>query len=256
MNIAIVTGASSGLGGCFVHLLDEQEKLDEIWVIARREQRLNALKSQVKTPLRVLPLDLSDKAAVRSLSELLSRENPSVRVLINAAGFGKIGRWDDISLDDTESMIDLNCRAAVAVTRVTLPFMSEGARIMQICSTAAFQPFPYLGIYAASKAFLYRYTRALRIELMPRRIKVTAVCPYWINDTEFIAVARRTQDSSYIKHFPLASREKRVARWAMADSRLGLPVSTPGPVCLIHRIIAKIVPSEIMMGLWELIRRI
>ena len=209
MNIAIVTGASSGLGGCFVHLLDEQEKLDEIWVIARREQRLNALKSQVKTPLRVLPLDLSDKAAVRSLGELLSRENPSVRVLINAAGFGKIGRWDDISLDDTESMIDLNCRAAVAVTRVTLPFMSEGARIMQICSTAAFQPFPYLGIYAASKAFLYRYTRALRIELMPRRIKVTAVCPYWIKDTEFIAVARRTQDSSYIKHFPLASREKR-----------------------------------------------
>ena len=67
MNIAIVTGASSGLGGCFVHLLDEQEKLDEIWVIARREQRLNALKSQVKTPLRVLPLDLSDKAAVRKM---------------------------------------------------------------------------------------------------------------------------------------------------------------------------------------------
>lgn len=256
MNIAIVTGASSGLGGCFVRLLDAQEKLDEIWVIARRAQRLEALRAQVKTSLRVLALDLTDKAAVRSLGAALDTDKPDVRVLINAAGFGKIGRWDDISLEDTESMIDLNCRAAVAVTRIALPYMGRGARIMQICSTAAFQPFPYLSIYAASKAFLYRYTRALRMELMPRHIKVTAVCPYWIKDTEFIAVARRTQDSSYIKHFPLASREKRVAKWALADSRLGLPVSTPGSVCMIHRLVAKFVPSEIMMWLWELIRRV
>lgn len=255
MNIAIVTGASSGLGGCFVEMLDG-EALDEIWVIARREQRLNALRDKVKTPLRVMPLDLTDKAAVRSIQDELDKQKPSVRVLINAAGYGKIGRWDDVSLEDCEGMIDLNCRAAVAFTRAALPYMTEGARIMQICSTAAFQPFQYLSIYAASKAFLYRYTRALRIELIPRRIKVTAVCPYWIKDTEFIAVAKRTKDSSYIRHFPLASREKSVARWAMRDSKLGLAVSTPGPVCMLHRLVAKFIPSEIMMGLWELVRRI
>ena len=255
MNIAIVTGASSGLGGCCVELLDG-ENLDEIWVIARRAQRLNALRDKVKTPLRVMPLDLTDKAAVRGINDELERQKPDVRVLINAAGYGKIGRWDDVSPEDCEGMIDLNCRAAVVVTRMTLPYMTKGARIMQICSTAAFQPFQFLSVYAASKAFLYRYTRALRMELMPRRIKVTAVCPYWIKDTEFIAVAKRTRDSSYIRHFPLASREKNVARWAMRDSRMGLAVSTPGPVCMLHRLIAKFIPSEIMMWLWELVRRI
>lgn len=254
MKIAIVTGASSGLGGRFVRLLDG-EGLDEIWVIARRAQRLEELRAQVSTPLRVLPMDLTDKHAVRELAGLLDETGCDVRVLINAAGFGKIGRWDDISLEDCESMIDLNCRAATAVTRVALPHMSEGARIMQICSTSAFQPFPYLSIYAASKAYLYRYSRALRRELKPRRIKVTAVCPYWIKDTEFIAVAKRTEDSSYIRSFPLASKQDRVARRAMEDSRLGLAVSTPGVVCTLHRAIAKIVPAGLMMEMWELLRR-
>jgi short-subunit dehydrogenase len=256
MNIAIVTGASSGLGGCFVRLIDAQERLDEIWVIARRAERLEALRAQVRTPLRAMPMDLTDESAVRELEGLLAESSPDVRLLINAAGFGKIGRWDDVSLADCEAMIDLNCRAAVAVTRVALPYMGAGARIMEICSTSAFQPFPYLGIYAASKAVLYRYTRALRVELKPRRVKVTAVCPYWIKDTEFIAVAKRTQDSSYIRSFPLASRGERVARRALADSRLGLAVSTPGPVCFLHRIVAKIVPSGLMMGAWELLRRL
>ena len=148
MDIAIVTGASSGLGGRFVELLDGQERLDEIWVIARRRERLEALGARVRTPLRVLPLDLTDRAAVRELDGLLGELRPSVRVLINAAGFGRIGAWDDVTLADCESMIDLNCRAAVAVTRVALKHMGEGARIMQICSTAAFQPFPYLSVYA------------------------------------------------------------------------------------------------------------
>ena len=256
MDIAIVTGASSGLGGRFVELLDGQERLDEIWVIARRRERLEALGARVHTPLRVLPLDLTDREAVRELDRLLGELRPSVRVLINAAGFGKIGAWDDVMLADCESMIDLNCRAAVAVTRVALEHMGEGARIMQICSTAAFQPFPYLSVYAASKAFMYRYTRALRVELKPRRIKVTAVCPYWIKDTEFIAVAQRTRDSSCIRHFPLASREDSVARRALADSRLGLAVSTPGPVCTLHRIAAKALPAGVTMAAWELLRRL
>lgn len=256
MNIAIVTGASSGLGQRFVELLDGQERLDEIWVIARREERLEALRARVRTPLRTLPMDLTDKSAVRALDDLLRAQRPDVRVLINAAGFGKIGAWDDVRLEDCEDMINLNCRAAVAVTRVALEHMSEGARIMQICSTAAFQPFPYLSVYAASKAFLYRYTRALRVELRPRRIRVTAVCPYWIKDTEFIAVAQRTRNSSCIRHFPLASREDSVARRALRDSRLGLAVSTPGLVCTLHRAVAKVVPSGMLMGAWELLRRL
>ncbi len=127
---------------------------------------------------------------------------------------------------------------------------------MEICSTSGFQPFPHLNVYAASKAFLYRYSRALRFELFGKRVSVTAVCPYWIRDTEFIPTAKQTEGAGKIKDFPFASKKKTVAKWALHDARLGLPVSTPGPVCIIHRIVAKFIPSEAMMGLWELIRRI
>lgn len=254
MNIAIITGASSGLGAQFARLVDGQ--YDEIWAIARRAERLEQLRTQLRTPVRALALDLTDRAAPRELERLLSERGADVRLLINAAGFGKIGRWDDISLADCENMIDLNCRAAVAVTRVALGHMSAGAHIMQVCSTSAFQPFQYLNVYAASKAFLYRYSRALRVELRPRGISVTAVCPYWIKDTEFIPVAQDTRDSAYIRGFPLASRQARVARRALADALRGRAVSTPGVVCTLHRAVAKLVPAALMMRAWELIRRI
>ena len=153
-------------------------------------------------------------------------------------------------------MIDLNCRAAVDVTLLALPYMHRGDRILEICSTSAFQPFPYLNVYSSSKAFLYRFSRALRIELMSRRIKVTAVCPYWIKNTEFRPKAKETAGSNAIRHFPLASKKETVVRLALSDSRLGLPVSTPGPVSFFHRIAAKFIPSEIMMGIWALLRRI
>ena len=256
MKTAIVTGASSGLGRQFVQLLDRTEQLDEIWVIARRKDRLAALESGVKTKLRAIPLDLTEKDSFRELDKIFEEEKPDVRVLINAAGFGKIGSYRDISRADCEGMIDLNCRAAVAMTQTALPYMHKGARILEICSTSAFQPFQFLNVYAATKAFLYRYSRALRVELFGRGIKVTAVCPYWIKDTEFIGTAQKTKNSSYIRHFPLASREKTIARMALTDSRLGFAVSTPGVVCTLHRIVAKFIPSELMMGMWALLRRI
>ena len=256
MRIAVVTGASSGLGSEFVRQINRKESLGEIWVIARRKERLQVLQKQVRTKLRILPFDLTDRKSFREISALLAAEKPSVAILVNAAGFGKIGSYQDISLCDCDNMIDLNCRAAVDMTQTVLPYMPRGSRILQVCSTAAFQPFQYLNVYAASKSFLYRYSRALRVELFSRGIKVTAVCPYWIKDTEFIATAQKTGDSSYIRGFPLASREKHIVGMALRDSRIGLPVSTPGIVCTLHRIAAKFIPGELMMGIWELIRHL
>ncbi len=269
--IAIITGASSGLGREFVRQLDKKtetlhkkraetenptEILDEMWVIARREERLAELRSQISTTLRVIPLDLTQKESFQKIHVLLEEEEPDVRYLINAAGFGKIGSWRDISIEDCDDMIDLNCRAAVDMTQLVLPFMSRGANVLELCSTAGFQPFPYLNIYSASKSFLYHYSRALRVELFGEGIHVTAVCPYWVKDTEFIGTAQNTEDSTYIRHFPLASRRKNVVCHALMDARLGLPVSTPGLVCTVHRIAAKFIPSEVMMGIWALLRRL
>ena len=187
-----------------------------------------------------------------------------MRVLINAAGSGKIAASEALTLEQVDTMIDLNCRAAVDVTQACLPYMSSGAKIMEVCSTAAFQPIPYLNVYAASKAFLYRYSRALRFELRPRDITVTAVCPYWIKDTEFIPSARQTASAdktmseaqSPIRSFPFASTSETVAEKALMDTRLGLSVSTPGFVCTVHRAAAKLLSSDILMYIFDWLRKI
>lgn len=246
MNIAIVTGASNGIGREFVYLLDE-EGLDEIWVIARREERLQALQNEASTRLRILACDLTQWDAIHVIAELLANEKPSVQYLINSAGFGKIGSFADIPLDDLAAMIDLNCRAAVALTQIAIPFMPHGSHILEICSSAAFQPMPYFNVYAATKAFLYRYSRALRVELAPKGIVVTAVCPYWIRDTEFIQVAQKTKNSAYIHNFPWASTQKTVALRSLRGAKNGAAVVTPGLIPFLHRIITSVLPHGFMM---------
>ncbi|WP_294180089.1 SDR family oxidoreductase [uncultured Clostridium sp.] len=257
MGIAIITGASSGLGREFVYQIASKEKdIDEVWAVARRKERLEELADKINVPVQVIPLDLVKRENIDYFIEYLAKRKPHVNILVNAAGFGKIGSYKDISLLDSDDMIDLNCRAAMDMTVAVLPYMRKKSRIIEICSTAAFQPFQYLNIYAATKAFLYRYSRALRIELLPRGIHVTAVCPYWIKNTEFISKAKQNGDSRKIKNFIFAGKARSVAAMALNDSRMGLPVSTPGPVCFIHRIVAKFIPHEIMIWVWELIRRL
>lgn len=255
MKIAIVTGASSGLGREFVRQLSNKVELDEIWAIARRKDKLNELQAISECKVRILPMDLTEKARIAELKELLSQERPVIEVLVNAAGLGRLGMTTSIPDDDNIMMIDLNCRAAVSVTAASIPYMHKGSRILEICSTAAFQPIAALNVYAATKAFLQSYTKALHHELLTTGIHVTAVCPYWVKDTEFIPTAKET-DSAGFRHFPFASKPQSVVRWALNDSALNLWVSTPSPVCLAHRFFAKFIPHFLMVPLLDLLRRI
>ncbi len=258
MKAAVITGASSGLGKEYVLEINRKEHdIDEIWAIARRQDRLKELKEHSRIPVRCFPLDLTDPQSLQVIKLELERLHPVVSILINAAGFGKIGDYTSVGIEESRRMIDLNCKAAVDLTYLCLPYMKRGSRIMQICSTAAFQPFQHLNIYAASKAFLYRFSRALRVELFPRGIKVTAVCPYWIRDTEFIPVASTTEgEKKSIRHFPLASKTSSVVRISYFTSRLGFPVSTPGIMCTVHWIAGKILPSDLLMAIWAILRRV
>lgn len=255
MNIAIVTGASSGLGAEYVRQLDACECFNEIWVIARRQERLAALQQEVRTRLRPLAWDLTKQESVQQLTALLQKKKPNVRILINCAGFGKLGSYRNIPLEQCEQMIDLNCRAAVAVTQLTLPYMHRGGRILEICSTSAFQPLPYMNVYSASKAFLYRYARSLGSELSGTGIRVTAVCPFWVRGTEFISAAKDTDGSHQVNNFPLSSLCENVVRRSLRDSRRGRAVSTPGFACTLHRILSKIMPSSLLMAVWNQFRR-
>lgn len=256
MQIAIVTGASSGLGREFAKQISEKEKLDAVWVIARREDRLRELEKELSVHIVPIPLDLTKQESFSELQALLEEQKPDIRILVNAAGFGKMGSYAEISAQDSSGMINLNCSALVKVTLLALPYMSKGARILQVCSVASFQPLPALNIYAASKAFVQSYSRSLRWELFGRGIHVTAVCPYWIKDTEFIPVAKQVHNPHAVRHFPLASRSCSVVRAALRDSKFNLPVSTPGPVAFLQRFFTKFIPHEIIIACWEGIRRI
>lgn len=256
MKIAVITGASSGLGREFARRIDEQYDVNEIWVIARRLDRLERLAESLTKPVHCIAADLSTREGISAVARELDRAKPVIEILVNAAGFGKIGSYADIPLKEIDQMIDLNCRGAVDMTQICIPYCGHGSHIAEICSTAGFQPFPYLNVYAASKAFLYRYSRALGRELLGDGITVTAVCPYWVKSTEFIGKAKNTKNSSYIKGFPLAEDEHVVVARAMTDINLGLSVSTPGLVCTLHRFFAKILSSNLLMLIWDGIRQI
>ena len=253
--IALVTGASSGLGREFARLL-AHEAVDELWLVARREERLRELAAEVALPCRVFALDLTQESALEELSAALSAEPVTVRWLVNAAGFGRIGMAADIGAATTGRMIALNCCAAAELTERALPYMEQGSRVLEIASCAAFQPIPYLAAYAATKAFLLRYSRALAAEVAERGITVTAICPYWIRDTEFIHEAKKTDRRGLFRGFSLATDQKTVARRSLWAAAHGFTVFTPDLVSTLHRIVTSILPHRLMIALSNLWRHL
>ena len=198
MKIAIVTGASSGMGREFVLQLKHYVQVDEIWAIARREDALKALQTDV--PVRPVVLDLCDSSSFDAFAALLAQEQPDVKLLVNAAGFGKFGAYHRISLQDDCRMIDLNCKALVAMTRLTLPYMHAGSHILQLDSLSAFQPVPYITTYGATKSFVLSYSRAMNRELRAAGIRMMAMNPGWVK-TEFFNHAFQTNAGSEVQHF-------------------------------------------------------
>lgn len=250
MNTAIITGGSSGLGREYLHQLNATKNFDSVWVIARRQERLAELVETYGPKVYPLALDLTKSSSIERLKTLLEKEKPNVTLLINAAGFGKMGPTTTIPDKTYDAMIDLNCRGAVDVTAAVLPYMHRGAHILEICSSAGFAPIPQLNVYAATKAFLLNYSKALHYELKKQGILVTAVCPYWIKDTEFIPTALADSGQTE-RHFILASTAKDVVRRSLADSSHGYWVSTPGLMCTLHRFLAWLVPNKVMLFLTD-----
>lgn len=247
--IAIVTGASSGMGREFVLQLPNWETFDEIWAIARRAERLEELAQNVPIPVRPIALDLTDPDALAHYRDLLEAAAPDVGLLANIAGFGKFGRYDQIPLEDSLRMIDLNCKALVAMTELTLPYMRRGARLLNLDSLSAFQPVPYLNVYASTKAFVLSYTRSLGRELRPRGIRVMAVSPGWVK-TEFFDHALQTS-STAVTYYNRLYEAKDVIATALKDLyRTKKDVSIHGfPVRWQVRLV-KLLPHSLVMNIW------
>ena len=177
MKIAVITGASSGIGREFVFEADKLAEIEQIWVIARRRERLEELQEKCSHSLRCIPLDLADEASIQEYKALLEAEQPRIKLLVNAAGCGAFGPFAESDLDAQINSLKLNIIALVAMCRVSLPYMSEGCSIVNIGSNSAWQPVPYQSVYGASKAGVLSFSRAIGRELKPKGIHVMCVCP-------------------------------------------------------------------------------
>ena len=246
MKIAIVTGASAGMGREFAKAIDAAYDLDELWVIARRLERLEELAASCRTKVRPIALDLSLDESFASLRILLEETKPDIRVLDNAAGYGLFGATSDMGLEEQLGIITLNDRALTAVTLLSLPYMSRGSEIVNLGSNSSWQPVPYINVYAASKAYVLSFSRGLGRELKPRGIHVMCVCPGWIK-TEFFDRAVRDNTIVYYDRYYTAEQ---VVERAMKDLKKRRPVSILGlPVRMQVRLV-KHLPTGIVMNTW------
>ena len=248
MKIAIVTGASSGMGREFVRQLHAYIQPDEIWAVARRKSALEELASETTIPVRPIALDLGKEDSFRELAALLEAEKPDVELLVNAAGFGKFGDFQNISMEDDLKMIDLNCKALVAMTRMCLPYMHRGAHILQLDSLSAFQPVPYITTYGASKAFVLSYTRSCNAELKPQGIRMMAMNPAWVK-TECFNPAFQTNNR--VQYFNYVYEAKDVVATGLRDLyKTKKDVSIHGLPVKLQVLGVKLLPHSIVMKVW------
>lgn len=188
-SVVIITGASSGIGREFAMQLDAHlRKTDEIWLIARRKERLKEVAEKMRNNVRLISMDITKESQIERLEDMLSDHECEIRMLINCAGYGILGDFEALTASEQTGMVRTNCEALTNITHACLPFMVKGGRIINMASSAAFIPQPGFAVYAATKAYVNSFTLALGEELKNRGIFVTSVCPGPV-DTEFFDIA-------------------------------------------------------------------
>ena len=175
---------------------------------------------------------------------------PIHRLLVNGAGFGKFGDFRQVSLEDDSRMIDLNCKALVKITRLTLPYMRRGSHIAELDSLSAFQPVPYITTYGATKAFVLSYSRAMNRELKEKSIRVMAMNPGWVK-TEFFRHAFQSNSDSEVQYFDWLYEAADVVKTGLHDLyRTKKDCSIHGFPVKMQVFLVKLVPHRFVMDIW------
>ena len=249
MKVAVITGASSGMGKEFALTLSTFGEFDEVWLISRREDRLNELANKLSIKTRVLAFDLTKESSIEEYKSLLESEKPDIKLLVNCSGFGKFCRTDEVDAKVNLNMIDLNCKAVVYMCQLSLPYMSQNSNIINVSSVAAMQPVPYIHVYAATKAFVLSFSRSLNREFKGKGITTTAVCPFWTK-TEFFDRAIKKDENAVVKKYVAMYSASQIVKRAYRDAKRKKDVSKFGFIARFQMFLAKILPHSFIMSYW------
>ncbi|MDE6188778.1 MAG: SDR family NAD(P)-dependent oxidoreductase [Clostridia bacterium] len=246
--VAIVTGANSGIGKEFARLLAEEREIIEVWAIAQDVARLEELKEKVGEKIRIFSMDLTECENIALIGNLAQGEDVDLRYLVNCAGYAKFCDYSALDYIQSLKMIDLNIGATVAMCSICIPCMTDGARIINMASQAAFQPVPYQNIYSSTKAFVRNYTRALNVELKNKGVTATAVCPGWMK-TRLIQRAYVDGEKG-TNTFPHIVEPKPVAQKALNDAKAGKDTSVYSAYVKFSHLLSKLLPQRLLMKIW------
>ena len=254
MNIIIITGASSGMGMEFALQLDNvfETSIDEIWLIARRKEQMLEVAYSMEHTTRVLDMDVTGKDDMKRLKKLLAKEKPVIRMLVNCAGYGVMGEFSKLKMQEELGMIDVNCKALTQMTYLCIPFMRKNSRIIQLASSAAFMPQPGFAVYAATKAYVNSLSRALSEELRKKKIYVTSVCSGPV-DTPFFNIAEKDGKILAIKKLTMVKAEQVVER-AIKDSFHKKTVSVYSGYIKAFGILAKVFPHKLILTIMRFMK--
>lgn len=246
MPVAIITGASSGLGIEFVHAVTKRyPDLDEIWLIARRREQMEQLEKEYPAMrFCIVPLDLGADDSYEKLKQLLEKKKPDILLLINNAAYEKSGIFSEMELKDIQTMLAVNVKGLTMVQRLCMPYMHKGSFTILTCSVSSFTPVPNQAVYSASKKYVYFLGKALRDECRRKRIHVLLLCPRNM-DTE-MNPRNQMRQSKQINFLPFLNMKK-LTRTALKKADAGKSVYTLGGFYRFYRFVSKLFPSSFML---------
>jgi len=247
LNTTLITGASSGIGLELAKVFASNQH--NLLLTARREGRLLKLKKELENEndiqIFILPLDLSDNDSPNKLRHFAGKNSLHINILVNNAGIGDYGLFHESDWDKQKTMIDLNIKSLTHLTHLFLPDMIKKKRgyILNVASTAAFQPGPLMSVYYATKHYVLAFSEAISNEVKGTGVSVTALCP-GPTKSEFQETADM-EKSRLVNTFPLPSA-KQVAEYGYKSMKKGKRVAVHGYMNKIFSVAVRLFPKKLV----------
>ena len=249
MSVAVITGASSGIGMEFARQMKAKLGIDEFWLVARNEERMRALADELSVKCRIICADLATDEGIEVYRRALAEDKPEISHLILAAGFGVFGAFDTVSEKNVAGMIDLNVKAVVLMTHMSVPYMKRGGRIVELGSGSCFTPLPHFNVYSSSKVFVLHYTKSLNYELKPYGITATCFCPGWV-ETEFLPKSLNAPGACVPKSMKPLLNVSKVVSGCIRAMEKGRRMYVTNWYTKLQHVLFKLLPDRLLTRMW------